>query len=84
MNFITVKQVAAILEDIFICGWNDKSLKNDYRQYNNALVQLVYNFGRISNDENSLITSVEIKYQDQIAEFITLHFSTIDLTQIFN
>lgn len=80
---ISIEQVADILQDIFICGWNDKSLKNEYRQYNNALVQLVYNYGRISSTD-SLITTVEQKYQVQIQEFITLHFSTLDLTQIFN
>lgn len=81
---ISTQQVAEILTDIFICGWNDKSLKNDYRQYNNALVQLVYNYGRISNNQTSLITTVEDQYKVQIAEFITLHFSTLDLTEILN
>ena len=80
---ISTQQVGEILQDIFICGWNDKSLKNDFRQYNNALVQLVYNYGRISS-KNTLITGVEPEYQAQIQDFVKIHFSTVDLTEIFN
>lgn len=85
MKFITVQQMAEILEDIFVCGWNDKSLKNDYRQYSNALTQLIYNYGRISNNSIcSLIVTVEDQYKEQIAQFITVHFSNIDITELNN
>lgn len=81
---ISTEQVGEILQDIFLCGWNDKSLANDYRQYNNALVQLIYNYGRLSNHDNSLATSVEEKYQTEIKNYITIHFTVIDFTQQFN
>jgi hypothetical protein len=81
---ISTEQVGEILQDIFLCGWNDCTLANDYRQYNNALVQLIYNFGRLSNNDNSLVTFVDEKYKKDIETYITIHFTVIDFTQQFS
>jgi hypothetical protein len=85
---INVEQVGTILEDIFICGWNDKSLNNEYRHYHNALVQLIYNYGRISNHylegTKELIFCAQKEHKLQIENFIEVHFSNIDTSEIFN
>lgn len=80
---ITTNQVAYLLQDIFICGWNDMQLKNEFRQYNNALVQLIYNYGRITSNGTIITECTEVQLT-KIQIFVNAHFTQLDFTELFN
>lgn len=72
---ITTTDIIPILEDLFIAGWNDKTLDMPYRQFTNALVQLIYNYGRCSNDAPVIIEKVANNYKTEINNYVQLHFN---------